>query len=159
MVSTPSTCLWITMVDGIFFILSTYSFTFHPVLTRPSQKFKHCNQYVLGAALFRTWESPFVLNINFWSISSFFIEFTYLFSNIIIPLSNYLLWLPLLCRSLCLAFLSNNRLLNSSLCLNISGDEASNWSKDWFPSELPSIDLSVHTPTGNENSMLISTND
>ena len=54
MVSPPSICLCITMVDGIFFILAVDSFTFIPGLLRPSQKCKQWSLYNLGEALSRT---------------------------------------------------------------------------------------------------------
>ena len=40
LVYEPYTCLWITMVDGIFYILVADSITFIPGLPRPPQKGK-----------------------------------------------------------------------------------------------------------------------
>ena len=75
------------------------------------------------------------------------------------PVSNYLVSLSLFCKVMCLSLLSDTRMLNISLCLNISMDSASKWSKDWCPSVIPSLDLTGDRPILNENSLPISTTD
>ena len=65
----------------------------------------------------------------------------------------------LLRSSLCLSLISDTRMFNSHLCINISGDTESKWYKDWYPSELPSLDPSGYSSIGNENSLPISTTD
>ena len=67
--------------------------------------------------------------------------------------------LTLLCSSLCLSLLSDTRMLNISLCLNISGDSASNWYKACCPSELPPLNLSGDRSIGNGKYLPISTTD
>ena len=61
------------MVDVIFSILASYSFTFILCLPIPSQKGKHCSRYELGMPFFSTIYGPFVLNSNLWCTPSFLI--------------------------------------------------------------------------------------
>ena len=90
---------------------------------------------------------------------SFLLEFTWFLTTTISPVSNSLIILPLLCRSLCLSILSYTRMLNSSLCLNISGNSASKWSKSFCPHEVPSLDLYGNSSIENGNSLPIATTD
>ena len=141
MVSEPSTCLWSTMMDGIFSILDADYFNFLPGVPRLSQKGKRWRKYELGVALYRNIYGSFVLNNNLWAIPSFLINFTCFLTNTRSPVSNSLTRLTLLCRYLCLVLLSNTRMLNRYICLNISGDKASKWSKACCNSEVPYLDL------------------
>ena len=158
LVAALSIYLWSTMVDGRFSILDAVSFTFLSGLPRPSQKGERRIQYELGVAVYRTIYDHFVLNNNLWAIPSFMIDFTCLLTITRSPVSNYLTSLPLLHISLCLRLLSDNRLLNYSLCINRSGDAASKWYKACCPSELPSLDLDGDKSIGNGNYLLINTN-
>ena len=53
LLSTPYTCLWITMLDGIYNILNADYFTFIPGLTRFSQNGKLWSQYEIDKAFSR----------------------------------------------------------------------------------------------------------
>ena len=149
MVFPPSKCLWSTMVDGIFSILAADSLTFLQGLPRNPQKGKRWSQYELGVAFSRNLYGNFVLDTNIWAILSFLIDFTCFLSTTRSPVSNYLMSLTLLRSSLCLSLFSDNRMLNNSICINMSGDEASQLSKAYSTSEVPSCDLSGDRSIGN----------
>ena len=159
LVYAQSTCLWITTVDGIFSILAADYFTVLPGLPRQSQKIKRWSKYEIGVAFYRNLYGPFVLNTNFWDIPSFLLELTCLLTIMRSPMSNYLTILPSLRTSLCLSLLSDTRMLNNSICLNISRYTASEWSTDFFPSKVPYLNLDGYRSIGNGNSMPIATSD
>ena len=95
------------------------------------------------------------LNINFWAIPYFLIDFNFLITTTRSTVSNYLTSLPLFRISLCLRLLPDNRMLNISLYLNIIRDAASKWYKACCPSELPSLDLDSERYIGNGKSLTI----
>ena len=74
-------------------------------------------------------------------------------------MSNSLTSFTLLRSSLCLSLLSDNRMLKISLCLNISGDTASNLSQACCIYEVPPLDLYGYRSIGNGKSPTISTTD
>ena len=76
LVSSPSTCFFSCIVDGILYNLSAHSFTFLLGLPWPSQKVKRCNQYEIGVAFSRTMKGPFIFNNKFWPAPYFLLEFT-----------------------------------------------------------------------------------
>ena len=147
------------MMYGIFYILSAGSFTFLPSLPRPSQKVKLWSQYELSVAFYRTLYDPFVLNNNFWDIPYFLLDLNSFLTNTRSPVSNSFVSLPLLRISLCISLISYTRILNNSLCLNISGCEASKWSKDCCTYEVPSLDLSGDRSIVNGKSLPMATTD
>ena len=87
------------------------------------------------------------------------IDFNCFLTTTISPVSNSLIRFPLLHSSLCISLLSDNRMLNSSLCLNIIGYVASEQPNYCCPSEVPSIELAVDKSFGNGNYMPIVTTD
>ena len=64
LVYAPSTYLWGTMVDGIFYILADDLFTFLLGLPRPSQKRKSRSQYEIVVSFYRNMYGPFILNTS-----------------------------------------------------------------------------------------------
>ena len=146
------------MVDGIFSILASYSFTFLPVLPRTSQTYKHRIKYELGFHFSITLQVAF-LKTNFWENPSFLLGLTCFFFTTMSHISKSLIIFTLFCTSLCLSLLSYTKMLNRSLCLNISCNAVFKWFKSFYPSEVTSLDLDDDRPIGDGNSLLIATTD
>ena len=125
LVSSPSTCLCSTIVDGILSKLDTNSLYFLTILASPTQKLKCYIQYEPGIAFYIILQGTFVLNDNLWATPYFLIDFTFLITTIIYPIPNSLTSLTLLRSSLYLRLLLETNILNSSMCINRSGDMAS----------------------------------
>ena len=134
-------------------------FTFLLGLPRPSQKCEHWSQYELGVALSRNLYGPFVLNNNFSAILNFLLDFICFLNNTRSPVSNSLMIFTFFCSSLCLGLLSDTRMLNNYLCLNMSGDAASKLTNDCCLSEVPPLNIAGDRSIGNGNYLPIATTD
>ena len=70
LVFTSSTCLRITVVDGIFSILSNNYFNFIPFLPSTSQKVRLSSEYDTGVLFYIYLHGTFVLNTSLFDIPS-----------------------------------------------------------------------------------------
>ena len=101
----------------------------------------------------------------FWDTSYFLLYLTCYLTNTMYPVESHLVRMPLLFSIMCLRLISQTRILNSSPCLNRSGDEASKWYKACYYYEVTPLERSGVTPLdlsgdrsiGNENYLTIAT--